>query len=1188
MRHIHGINYDKARVSATLKLRNEEEFSRYVSSKLSEKYTIYNKNKEEIGVIQVRLVKVEGKQIEGVHYAGEFSQTWFNVVEGTEEVDVEQDDKVKGSVTVDKEKWGQLLQLNTVSDGNYNVSEFIYESYTKEEVLRGKDLTWLKGKDYRVLRTKEELDNYIELLQGLPKDTLLGLDTETTGLRINHLKTDDIVGISISHKEDFGVYIPLKQKNGDNQEYTTEEVMEKLKPIIDKNVDGSLQSLLMNAVFDWKVFKMYGIEINVHTDLMFMLMLIRHGEGYELNERDFYVHYGRMGYNSDQLHDMYNRTEILLNKKIKPKYYTNPLEIPDVELQRPRSLKGSIEFYFGYDVLELSDMFKSKSATDFDNAKKMVTMGGTIDPITKRKLMVEDLGKGMLFDFRYAPEWFYTIYGPADADFPIMLYRKLTESGGDWEKFKGSLDTVMQIEMSNIETIGEQEFYGVYLDEEGIINLGTKAKEEMSKIEEEILSIVGHDFNFNSPKEKAEIMFEELNYPKLERFKTKTGGYSTGKETLDYLVQFKEEDGSFKYPLANLLKKHSKLSKQISSFYDSLPKLTDNGFLNPSFHVMGAATGRISCSEPNVQQMEPSSRAYILPREGMYFSVCDFSQVERRLMGGLSGDPGINQRFIDDKEADSHIQTYANMMNVPYELVDGKMRKIGKTLNFATGYGISAKNLAITLYGNDDKKYVAMAQDLINKYFESVPVYKQFSDNTITKAKSKGYSETYFGRRRNIKEYNLKNPREYQLASGDRAAVNMVVQGTAADILKLAMARLRSNFRKHGYFEDEARMVMNVHDEVSYEIANHVHPYIVCHIMKTSMEVNLMKYGFPPLYAGMNLGHCWKDGKRDDLEAPVILMEEMSEKGRKMLELPKEDRPKFSGDPVDFWRDEIIKFSIREAYKETRKGYISQGEEMPYKSLDDFHKNMRVTKYVGYLEELEGHEPYVDLGEVSLDYMMACMYLMDTPEEIYDNHLKILKGEEVIKDKVINILNNKEDGLDYMVCLGIFGNFAKNIESEEHLEDYELCISKGKVSKVKVQVDGVVKEYTEGLGKKELKVDKKGEELQGSNDLKEKIRNNFIINGNVMRWKMETLDKEALESLDKIGVDLENLDYFNTTLEECYSLMIELPGGTLYAVEGWILKDLMKLVLKIVKAHYLNLPYLFVDEELDRFAQQLT
>lgn len=279
------------------------------------------------------------------------------------------------------------------------------------------------------------------------------------------------------------------------------------------------------------------------------------------------------------------------------------------------------------------------------------------------------------------------------------------------------------------------------------------------------------------------------------------------------------------------------------------------------------------------------------------------------------------------------------MMNKKYEDVTSAERKVGKTLNFGTTYGLEDANLALKLYGNDTKLHQMMARQARDQYFSGVPILRDYFEKIRDQAQEDGFVRTKYGRRRDIEEFQYTGRiSEYKIASGRRKAGNMPVQGTAADLMKMALVRLRETFRRQGWFEDMVRLVGNIHDEVIIQVHKSLNVWYVLKYVRDAMEMDLSLDGFPPLYIGANVGYSWADGKVDELEAPVLLMDEkiaevtqQIENGVHYTELTTWD------DPRTMWDEEIRKFALRQVQK--------QIVENDLKTLDECFKDGRAMKY---------------------------------------------------------------------------------------------------------------------------------------------------------------------------------------------------------------------------------------------------
>lgn len=1139
--------------SAKFKVEGFDGEVEYLAAPLVEKFTFKDADGNGVGVIYTKkkLDKTLNMEIEHSEVAGavdEFTYlATFTSDDVSKVVEFEWDLKAKGSQARPKKlktsngdlelNYRPLIQESGIHLEPGVIEATLYQSPSYEEVSQDKDLSWITrlNKEYKVLITKEDTLDYINLLKGLDRETtLLSIDTETTGLRADRLRTDEIVGISLSHKTHFGVYIPLQQKFGKNNEFTIDEIMELLKPFISVDaLDTNFKLIGHNLSFDWKVFKMYGIELNIVHDTYVMMSLI---------------HWSR-------------------NTFI-------------------RALKASIEHYFGIDVLELNEMFTSLTAKEFEKVKDLGLKDSNIDPLTRRKLTIAK-NHGDMLDFRYAPEWFYTLYGPADGDFPLWLYDELTKADGDWTSFDGKLDFTYQLELQVIPAFEEQEFYGIRFLSEGVEHLKEDAIKKRDAIEQQIYELVGHEFLISSSLQLGKVLFEEMGCPQLPKFMNKKSGqWKTDKGTMERLAGYRNEDGSEKFPIVHLLNDYSKIDHAINSFYNNLPLLERGGYLFPQYSQLGAATGRVTCKDPNVQQMYPAVRSYVVPdSDDYYFAICDFSQIERRVMGGMSGDPGIVDRFNSDPEADSHIQTYAQMTGTPYEKVTSSQRKIGKILNFATAYGVGDEKLAMNVFKKDDAAHQAQAADLRKAYFDSVPILEAYLEEKRDQAEIDGYASTYFGRQRYIKEFNYDTIKEHTREKGRRAAGNMVIQGTAADILKLALVRLRHTFREFGYYEDKISIRMNVHDEVTVCVHKSVHPFIVCKLMKEAMELDLSEYGFPPFYAGMNVGMCWKDGKRDDLEAQVLLMEEMRVAATKHLE-DGTPLPDFSMDDdiIEWWLAQIKDFSLRQLVQEVELGYIdTEGNRQPINNLDDAHSNPRIAKYSGYFGSVS--QPVWD------DFLI--MEAINTPDVEYleANWDDIVSYNTHHLKEAIKYINQERptkvtEGNIWRLSYFAFG-LDEVLTKLQHNPSIELTgIDRKGWSNVATFSDGskVVLSDNKGETLQYPKVFVPGQEVDGDAlTVEELIVRDLSLVGDLYTFNMTNMDAEFLSFLETILLPTHIASDLGVSGS---SIIVTLPAGTEYRINGILLDEFVDLFIEGLISFYCGDSYEPLLEKLDRMQEE--
>jgi DNA polymerase I len=326
-------------------------------------------------------------------------------------------------------------------------------------------------------------------------------------------------------------------------------------------------------------------------------------------------------------------------------------------------------------------------------------------------------------------------------------------------------------------------------------------------IERDIYRSVGHEFNINSTQQLGKVLFEELKLDASGAGKTKSGGYSTAVGVLEQL------QGA--HAVVDMVLEYRQLDKLQSTYVETLPALVSrkDGRLHTSYNQTGAVTGRISSSDPNLQNIPIRTelgrqvrRAFIAP-PGRKLLAVDYSQVELRILAHLSQDPGLLDAF--ERDEDVHKATAAAIFGVPLAEVTPNMRSIAKTTNYAIVYGVSGFGLAART-----ELSMQEAQQFIQSYFEKYPGVKKYLDDTKEMARTKGYVETLLGRRRYFPELQSRGGNYSMRAAAERMAINAPVQGTSADIMKIAMVRLSAAMQKKKL---KSRMILQVHDELVFE-----------------------------------------------------------------------------------------------------------------------------------------------------------------------------------------------------------------------------------------------------------------------------------------------------------------------------------------------------------------------------------
>ncbi len=393
-------------------------------------------------------------------------------------------------------------------------------------------------------------------------------------------------------------------------------------------------------------------------------------------------------------------------------------------------------------------------------------------------------------------------YAAEDADITLRLHRTL------WPRLAeqpGPARVFADIEMPLVPLLSRIERQGALISRELLAAQSVELGARLAELEGRAHELAGEVFNLGSPKQLGEILFEKLGLPVIK--KTPTGAASTAEEVLAELA--------LDYPLPHLLLEHRSLSKLKSTYTDKLPDMINprTGRVHTSYHQAVAATGRLSSSDPNLQNIPIRTeegrrirRAFIAPR-GYRIVAADYSQIELRIMAHLSADPGLLKAFREGQ--DVHRATAAEVFEVDLNEVSGDQRRKAKAINFGLIYGMSAFGLARQLHLGRKE-----AQQYIDRYFERYPGVQQYMDRTRALAREQGYVETLFGRRLHLPQINARNKMLAQAA--ERTAINAPMQGTAADIIKLAMLAVDSWLQQAA---PPARMIMQVHDELVFEVA---------------------------------------------------------------------------------------------------------------------------------------------------------------------------------------------------------------------------------------------------------------------------------------------------------------------------------------------------------------------------------
>ncbi|MBI4472365.1 MAG: DNA polymerase I [Acidobacteria bacterium] len=361
-----------------------------------------------------------------------------------------------------------------------------------------------------------------------------------------------------------------------------------------------------------------------------------------------------------------------------------------------------------------------------------------------------------------------------------------------------------ELEMPLSTVLADMEIAGIRIDVSVLERMSAEMGAQLDDLTRRICEIADCDFNINSPRQLGEILFDKLNLPRPRKLR-KSGQYSTAVEVLEELAE--------KYELPRLVLDYRQLAKFKSTYVDVIPKLIDsNSRLHTSFHQAAASTGRLSSSNPNLQNIPVRSelgrkiRGAFIPEEGWWFVAADYSQVELRLVAHFSGDPGLAAAFAAGE--DIHQRTAAEVLGIPIDAVTSEQRGRAKAVNFGIVYGQTPYGLSQQLGISTDE-----AADFISRYFERYRGVQEYIESALSLARDTGITRTLFGRIRQHPEINSRNGMRRSMA--ERTAINSPLQGTAADIIKLAMIRIAAELRRLNL---RTRMVLQIHDELIFEV----------------------------------------------------------------------------------------------------------------------------------------------------------------------------------------------------------------------------------------------------------------------------------------------------------------------------------------------------------------------------------
>lgn len=820
----------------------------------------------------------------------------------------------------------------------------------EEIALEKDDVSWLKYKKYYIVNDDDTAEKIFSSLDNWTGP--ISYDTETTGLKINcfgkinseysrklaeynaanpdhQLRADRLVGIIFCVEENVSYYFPCFNRKFKNLYTSDTEARRKAISIIKDRYSKPHSNPMQDDMDDY-FRKTPEDQWSPDVILMERVRCI-------LEKRHIVAHNGSFEYKVGCLYgiDTNLKDDTMIMHQIMYKFRSTTSNRGE-----PSNLKYLAKVELGIDQWELSDFFP-----DFKEDKS-----GQVRAANKRGKK-----KGSKIDFSYMDYAGTRVYAPTDGDVTFLLFKKYKQDMMDNHKEQ---EYIYNVEVIVSCCIGYMEFFGHRLDERKIYGVRDKTKAELACIESEIRQAVGfskpdeidaynhlkesidafsevdnagdedarnnaikgmlestdglyaviakneeNQLNLGSPAQVAELFYDVLGYP-MQGDKR-----SVASKQIKPLLKAKNDDGTQAYPVANMYAEYKKKDTLLVKFYDNLPYfMYPGGYIFSSFGQISTATGRMSCSHPNAQQYPKAITGICIPRDGYVMMDADYSQIEYRVLTALAGNTELAHLFADP-DSDYHTLMASKMYGVDYAAVTPKMRSDAKSFNFGIPYGMGFKSLAILLTGNSKPSSVDEAKEKYELYFKNQPRTRKFFDQVKEMALVNKYTRTHWCRYRYY-SFTDANGNENNARKGAalRQAGNAVIQGTAADIFKISVARNFMYIREN-HLQGLLLIINMIHDEQLFEV----------NVQKLNMQRVLadvgknMQFkveGFPPLYIGAGIGPAWGKAKGKMAEIHPLLLEQFTEEAK--------DIPIFHEDKV-VDTNEVLKYFAKRVLDFRRK-----------------------------------------------------------------------------------------------------------------------------------------------------------------------------------------------------------------------------------------------------------------------------
>lgn len=464
--------------------------------------------------------------------------------------------------------------------------------------------------------------------------------------------------------------------------------------------------------------------------------------------------------------------------------------------------------------------------------------------------------KGSGITFADLPYDLVKHYGPADADITLRVYlwcleNKLLDS------YKAK--RVFDLEVNFSKVVAYSEFWGYHIDVAQLPVLEKEINDGMDNAKAELFKIAGKEFNPNSSVQLSKIIYQDL-YPELINSKIVSKA-STAKDILHELEEYKLPNGEYTYPFVHYLLEYRRYETTYKNFLKKKAQyITPDGYVFAGVQQLGTNTGRVSIKEPNYQSYNDVVKKRVTGRPGYYIFDCDFAQIEYRVLASMSGQEALIKAF-DDPDLDYHTHQAARMFSIPYAAVSKQLRQQSKGINFGLPYGMGDASLGARVFGARTPENTAKAADLRKRFFEGQEKIQDFFTRVRDQGVKNGYTETWLGRRRYY------HKEIFSEGAIRRQAGNHVIQGTAADIWKLAVTRFFNRIVKEGLL---GKVLFNcfVHDELMGEVSVDIDPYVFIKMWREEYELVIEK--FCRLYAGFGWGNSWYEAKKADYPPQFI------------------------------------------------------------------------------------------------------------------------------------------------------------------------------------------------------------------------------------------------------------------------------------------------------------------------------